>query len=162
METISCSSSASRYSFFFLHHFELWRSRPAITNFTVRPKVIKVAKTQLKDSLRSYIPRPVIRSVELDEPLEHLTEMRQVVILFINVITDVLKGRLVSLVNKAYILVCGYIYIYFFFFRSSYLYTVLFTYKCDKLWIILFVIHKLISLIITICWMKINLKRNYS
>ncbi|CAL1681643.1 unnamed protein product [Lasius platythorax] len=76
-------------------------------DYSLRPKVIKVAKAQLKDSLRSYIPRPVIRSVELDEPLEHLTEMRQVVILFINVITDVLKGRLVSLVNKAYILVCG-------------------------------------------------------
>lgn len=76
-------------------------------NYAVRPKVIKVAKALLKDSLRSYIPKPVIRSVELDEPLEHLTEMRQVVILFINVITaDVYKGRLISLVDTAYKLIC--------------------------------------------------------
>ena len=69
---------------------------------------MKAARAQLKDLLRCYIPRPVIRSVELDEPLEHLTEMRQVVILFINVITvDVFKARLISLVNAAYKLVCG-------------------------------------------------------
>lgn len=87
--------------------FTLFRNMKIITNYAVRPKVIKVAKAQLKDSLRSYIPRPVIRSVELDEPLEHLTEMRQVVILFINVITaNVYKGRLISLVDTAYKLVC--------------------------------------------------------
>ncbi|XP_050456444.1 adenylate cyclase type 10-like [Cataglyphis hispanica] len=76
-------------------------------DYSLRPKVIKAAKARLKDALRSYIPRPVIRSVELDEPLEHLTEMRQVVILFINVITaNVYKERLISLVNKTYRLVC--------------------------------------------------------
>lgn len=77
-------------------------------NFVVRPKVIKVAKEQLKDSLRSYMLRPVIRSVEMDEPLEYLTEMRQVVILFINVITTVMDNEeLISLVKAAYKLVCG-------------------------------------------------------
>lgn len=92
-----------RHAFF----FTLFRNMKIITNYAVRPKVIKVAKAQLKDSLRCYIPRPVIRSVELDEPLEHLTEMRQVVILFINVITaNVYKGRLISLVDTAYKLVC--------------------------------------------------------
>lgn len=51
--------------------------------------------------------RPVIRSVEMDEPLEYLTEMRQVVILFINVITiDAYKQELVSLVNIVYKCVC--------------------------------------------------------
>ncbi|KAL6429124.1 hypothetical protein ACFW04_008123 [Cataglyphis niger] len=76
-------------------------------DYSLRPKVIKAAKARLKDALRSYIPRPVIRSVELDEPLEHLTEMRQVVILFINVITaNVYRERLISLVNKTYKLVC--------------------------------------------------------
>lgn len=73
----------------------------------MRPKVVKAAKAQLKNALRSYMIRPVIRSVEMDEPLEHLTEMRQVVILFINVITeDVDKKKLISLVNKAYKTVC--------------------------------------------------------
>jgi len=74
----------------------------------VRPKVIKAAKERLKDSLRSYMLRPVIRSVEMDEPLEHLTEMRQVVILFINVITTVMNNEeLISFVSVAYKLVCG-------------------------------------------------------
>lgn len=52
--------------------------------------------------------RPVIRSVEMDEPLEYLTEMRQVVILFINIITTVMDNEeLISLVRAAYKLVCG-------------------------------------------------------
>ncbi|XP_036143704.1 adenylate cyclase type 10 [Monomorium pharaonis] len=77
-------------------------------DYSLRPKVIKVAKEGLKDSLRSYMLRPVIRSVEMDEPLEHLTEMRQVVILFINVITTVMDNiELISLVSEAYKLVCG-------------------------------------------------------
>ncbi|EFN85820.1 Adenylate cyclase type 10 [Harpegnathos saltator] len=77
-------------------------------DYSLRPKVVKVAKMQIKDSLRSYMLRPVIRSVEMDESLEHLTEMRQVVILFINVITaDIEKKKLISLVNSSYKLVCG-------------------------------------------------------
>lgn len=51
--------------------------------------------------------RPVIRSVQMDEPLEYLAEMRQVVILFINVITeDVRKNVLIPLVNSAYKSIC--------------------------------------------------------
>lgn len=73
----------------------------------MRPKVIKAAESHLKASLKSYMLRPVIRSVEMDEPLEYLTEMRQVVILFINVITvDAYKEVLVNLVNIIYKLVC--------------------------------------------------------
>ncbi|XP_076237951.1 adenylate cyclase type 10 [Calliopsis andreniformis] len=76
-------------------------------DYSLRPKVIKVAKAYLKDALRCYMLRPVIRSVEMDEPLEYLTEMRQVVILFINVITlSVGRRTLISLVNSAYKLVC--------------------------------------------------------
>lgn len=75
--------------------------------FLVRPKVIKAAESHLKGALKSYMLRPVIRSVEMDEPLEYLTEMRQVVILFINVITiDAYKQELVSLVNIVYKCVC--------------------------------------------------------
>lgn len=77
------------------------------THVLVRPKVIKAAESHLKGALKSYMLRPVIRSVEMDEPLEYLTEMRQVVILFINVITiDVYKEALVNLVNIVYKLVC--------------------------------------------------------
>ncbi|XP_018049383.1 PREDICTED: adenylate cyclase type 10-like [Atta colombica] len=74
----------------------------------MRPKVIKAAKEGLKNSLRSYMLRPVIRSVEMDEPLEYLTEMRQVVILFINIITTVVSNEeLISLVDTTYKLICG-------------------------------------------------------
>ncbi|XP_076659700.1 adenylate cyclase type 10 [Halictus rubicundus] len=76
-------------------------------DYTLRPKVVKIAKARLKDVLRSYMLRPVIRSVEMDEPMEYLTEMRQVVILFINVLTSTVgKKTLITLVNSAYKLVC--------------------------------------------------------
>ncbi|KOC61337.1 Adenylate cyclase type 10 [Habropoda laboriosa] len=76
-------------------------------DYSLRPKVIKIARARLKGALRSYMLRPVIRSIEMDEPLEYLTEMRQVVILFINVITfNVGKKTLIALVNTAYKLVC--------------------------------------------------------
>ncbi|XP_076763166.1 adenylate cyclase type 10 [Xylocopa sonorina] len=76
-------------------------------DYSLRPKVIKIGKARLKGALKSYMLRPVIRSVEMDEPLEYLTEMRQVVILFINVVTsDVGKKALITLVNATYKLVC--------------------------------------------------------
>jgi len=74
----------------------------------VRPKVIKAAKAHLKDALKSYLIKPVIRSVEMNEPLDHLTEMRQVVIVFMNIITmDIEKEDLISLVKETYRIVCG-------------------------------------------------------
>lgn len=67
------------------------------------------AKTGLRDKLRSYLLRPVIRAVEIGEPLHYLTEMRQVVIVFVNVITsEVEKKKLILLVDKAYQHVCKY------------------------------------------------------
>ncbi|XP_014609400.1 PREDICTED: adenylate cyclase type 10-like, partial [Polistes canadensis] len=76
-------------------------------DFSLRPKIIEISKAQLKDALRSYMLKPVIRSVEMDEPLEYLTEMRQVVIVFVNaVISEMRKRRLIKLVDAAYKLVC--------------------------------------------------------
>lgn len=73
----------------------------------VRPKVIQVAKKHLKEELKSYMLRPVTRSVELDEPLEHLTEIRQVVIVFINIVTNSIgKKRMIDLIDSAYKLIC--------------------------------------------------------
>lgn len=39
---------------------------------------------KLKDDLRKFIIAPVVRGIEASEPLEYLTEIRQVAILFIN------------------------------------------------------------------------------
>lgn len=84
----------------------------------MRPKVTKVAKRRLKNELRSYMLPPVVRSVEHDEPIEYLTEMRQVVIVFVNVVTsNVSKTKLILIVDAAYKLVCGYDF--FFFFNNS-------------------------------------------
>ncbi|KAK2576827.1 hypothetical protein KPH14_005461 [Odynerus spinipes] len=85
----------------------LYQDNTKEIDYTLRPKIVKVAKARLKDSLRSYMLRPVIRSVEMDEPLEYLTEMRQVVIVFVNAVTSELhKRKLVALVDIAYKLVC--------------------------------------------------------
>lgn len=76
----------------------------------VRPKIMKIAKAHVKDALRSYILRPVVRSVEMNEPLKYLTEMRQVVIVFVNAtINEIKNKRSIRLINAAYKLVCRYI-----------------------------------------------------
>ncbi|KAJ8667553.1 hypothetical protein QAD02_009216 [Eretmocerus hayati] len=77
-------------------------------DYSLRPKVIRAAKDKLKDQIRSYMLRPVIRSVDLDEPLEYLTEIRQVVIVFVNVVTeDTNRKTLIKLVKAAYSFVCS-------------------------------------------------------
>ncbi|XP_057329018.1 adenylate cyclase type 10-like isoform X2 [Microplitis mediator] len=78
-------------------------------DYSLRPKVVHVTKQHLKNELRSYMLKPVVRSVELDEPLEHIAEIRQVVIVFINVVTDsnIKKRTLIYIVNKAFKRVCG-------------------------------------------------------
>lgn len=65
------------------------------------------AKMKIKDDLRKFIIAPVMRGIELDEPLEYLTEMRQIVIIFINVICAKLDlPEYVSLIDTAYKIVC--------------------------------------------------------
>lgn len=68
------------------------------------------ARLKLKEDLRKFIIGPVMRGIDLDEPLEYLTEMRQIVILFINVVTHKTDiDTFIRLVNKAYIEVCSYV-----------------------------------------------------
>lgn len=51
-----------------------------------------------------------MRSVDSDEPLEYLTEMRHIVILFMNVVTHKIDiTEFVNLVDKCYKIVCGYV-----------------------------------------------------
>ncbi|KAF7401323.1 hypothetical protein HZH68_007143 [Vespula germanica] len=76
-------------------------------DYSLRPKIIEIAKAQLKDSLRSYMLRPVIRSVEMDEPLEYLNEMRQVVIVFVNAtLNEKRRRQMMKLIDAAYKIVC--------------------------------------------------------
>lgn len=49
-----------------------------------------------------------MRAVDADEPVEYLTEMRQIVILFINVVTHKIEvADFVNIVDKCYKIVCG-------------------------------------------------------
>ncbi|KAL2712439.1 adenylate cyclase type 10-like, partial [Vespula squamosa] len=85
----------------------LYERRMEEIDYSLRPKIIKLAKAHLKDALKSYILRPVIRSVEMDEPLEYLSEMRQVVIVFVNASLDVTKiKQMMKLIDAAYKTVC--------------------------------------------------------
>lgn len=48
-----------------------------------------------------------MRGIDMDEPLEYLTEMRQIVILFINVVMNVMDlDDYIQLVDTSYKYVC--------------------------------------------------------
>lgn len=74
----------------------------------MRPAVDAAARMGLKEDLRKFIIGPVMRGIDMDEPLEYLTEMRQIVILFINVVTHKIDiDTFINLVNNSYIQVCS-------------------------------------------------------
>lgn len=50
----------------------------------MRPAVNYACRNLIELDLKRYILAPVMRGIEAEEPLEYLTEIRQVVILFIN------------------------------------------------------------------------------
>lgn len=79
---------------------------------TVRPAVNYACRMQMKQELKRFILAPVMRGIEAEEPLEYLTEVRQVVILFINC---KVKGGLafnvgLDVSNEVYTAVCKLVY----------------------------------------------------
>lgn len=75
--------------------------------YIVRPSIDYAVQCNLEAYLKKFIIPPVKRAVELGEALENLTEMRQVVIVFINVLTRVFSMKqLEYLVEDAYNTVC--------------------------------------------------------
>lgn len=72
--------------------------RPAV-NFAVRNKI--------KENLRRFIIAPVMKSIDMQEPFEYLTEMRQTVIVFINVVSHTIETKeTVILADQTYKIVC--------------------------------------------------------
>lgn len=65
----------------------------------------------MKEDLRKFIILPIMRGIDLDEPLEYLTEMRQIVIVFINVVVmaKLDLADCVKLIDSAYKVVCGWV-----------------------------------------------------
>lgn len=73
------------------------------TLFTVRPLVDKAIKKNLREKLRRFVVPPVMRGIELNEPLEFLTEVRHVVILILNIIIEeTILEKFVNLINVSF------------------------------------------------------------
>lgn len=79
-----------------------------IFQFTVRPAVHHACKLKMQEELRKFILTSVVRGIEAEEPLEYLTEIRQVVILFINCKTtgNLKTTKSLDVSNEVYITVC--------------------------------------------------------
>ncbi|KYB27283.1 Adenylate cyclase type 10-like Protein [Tribolium castaneum] len=79
----------------------------ALDEFSLRPAVNLAVRLHIKEALRRFIIAPVMKSIDMDEPFEYLTEMRQAVIVFINVITYKLETeKTVILADQTYKTVC--------------------------------------------------------
>ncbi|PSN36387.1 hypothetical protein C0J52_14455 [Blattella germanica] len=75
--------------------------------FSLRPSVEEAAQKKMKDVLQPFIIPVVMRGVELGEPMEYLTEMRQVVIMFLNIVPYERDWEsLIRLVDSSYQVVC--------------------------------------------------------
>ncbi|XP_044265856.1 adenylate cyclase type 10-like isoform X2 [Tribolium madens] len=80
----------------------------ALDEFSLRPAVNLAVRLQIKEALRRFIIAPVMKSIDMDEPFEYLTEMRQAVIVFINVISYKLETeQTVILADRTYKTVCS-------------------------------------------------------
>lgn len=75
-------------------------------------KAILVAEEKNKGSeIRKFMIRPVLTQVDAHQPLEYLTEMRQVSILFVTLKPrDCAFTQLITIVNNSYQITCGIVY----------------------------------------------------
>ncbi|XP_037295199.1 adenylate cyclase type 10 isoform X2 [Manduca sexta] len=71
--------------------------------FSLRPAVIAAMRSSWWPGLRRFMVTPVLRAVDNDEPMDFLTEVRRVVVVFLNIITKtVTESVLIGVVNDAY------------------------------------------------------------
>ncbi|KAL0869690.1 hypothetical protein ABMA27_005935 [Loxostege sticticalis] len=77
-------------------------------NQRVRPAVVSALRSSWWPALRRFMVTPVLRAVDNDEPMDFLTEIRRVVVVFLNIITKtVTEDVLIELVDAAYKKVCS-------------------------------------------------------
>ncbi|KAJ3648253.1 hypothetical protein Zmor_020070 [Zophobas morio] len=75
--------------------------------FSLRPAVNLAVRLKIRELLRGFIIAPVMKSIDMNEPLEYLSEMRQAVIVFINVVSHKINTTdTVILADRAYKTVC--------------------------------------------------------
>lgn len=66
-----------------------------------------VLGTKMKTFLRRFIIAPLMNAIDLDDPIEMLTEMRNVVIVFANfVVTETASLALIKTVDSIYNKLC--------------------------------------------------------
>nr|XP_049701323.1 adenylate cyclase type 10 [Helicoverpa armigera] len=71
--------------------------------FSLRPAVIEAVRNSWSPGLRRFMATPVLRAVDNDEPMDFLTEVRRVVVVFLNIITKtVTPESLIDLVDTVY------------------------------------------------------------
>ncbi|XP_026743294.1 adenylate cyclase type 10-like [Trichoplusia ni] len=71
--------------------------------YSLRPAVIAAMRSSWWPGLCRFMVTPVLRAVENDEPMDFLTEVRRVVVVFFNIITKtVTPDVLIDLVDRAY------------------------------------------------------------
>ncbi|GLV33319.1 hypothetical protein CBL_11758 [Carabus blaptoides fortunei] len=89
------------------HHL-LGETQDDFVPFTLRPSLDYAVQHKMRDFLCNFIIAPVVKVVDQHEPLDCLTEMRLVVIVFINVIVDmdVDLERLTEIVDHTYSIIC--------------------------------------------------------
>lgn len=74
----------------------------------VRPSVYFATNEKIDIFLKRFMIKPLMYAIETKDPLEFLTEMRQVVIVFLNLVsTPFLSSMdLIKVVNEAYTTLC--------------------------------------------------------
>nr|CAI5849851.1 unnamed protein product [Callosobruchus analis] len=84
-------------------------SRVVTDQYALRPAVNFAARMKMKDQLKRFIIAPVVRGILAEEPIEYLTEIRQVAILFINskVSSMISNVKGIDVANEVYIAVCN-------------------------------------------------------
>ncbi|CAH1106140.1 unnamed protein product [Psylliodes chrysocephalus] len=77
--------------------------------YALRPAINHAARQKIKDELRRFIIAPVMNGIDAEEPIEYLTEIRQVCILFINIKVNasITSFKGIEVANQVYIAVCG-------------------------------------------------------
>uniref|UniRef100_A0A6P7FT00 Adenylate cyclase type 10-like n=1 Tax=Diabrotica virgifera virgifera TaxID=50390 RepID=A0A6P7FT00_DIAVI len=77
--------------------------------YALRPAVNLAVRLNILNELRRFIIAPVMNGIDAEEPIEYMTEIRQVCILFINIKVNenISSTQGTEVANKVYILVCN-------------------------------------------------------
>lgn len=68
-----------------------------------RPSMKIAMNKQIRPFLRRFMIPTLDKAIEMNEPIEHLNEMRQVVIVFVNLVTDETSDTLlVDVANETF------------------------------------------------------------